>query len=467
MRPRRGWAAGGGGVGAVRVGDLIDGKARGPSTPCKHGKAEVAEMLIEAAADLEMQTEDRIAMRPLHCAALAGSMERAQLLLAAAADPAAANGEGRRPPSSRKRRPTSKSAVRGAASGQETGKRFPSAELAEAADMARSSARTLLNAGADPDSTDGHFTALQRACQRREVDMVALLIAEGASVMLPAPGRTHNGVSALHIASKLGPVRMVQTLLDAMADPVQAASDGTLALDAVTWLTRDCVAVQNLLRQRVRERTLVYGWLVKLGGRVEELEASVLRVGTGQLRYYRDEELLHAKAGVFPFEPDSLKSPSSYPGGRRRTRSSSATAAEPSSSARLSKMECDGGSNNWPCSSATSPRHPRHHFVCCTRSHYEDEEPSLLRGGGNRARWCGDDRRHLERLWAAVGESGLAGLRVCGRVDQIVGVGGGGVGVAHAGGWRSLRAADRRGDVLATRAFAHHAAPKGWLRWHR
>ena len=27
--------------------------------------------------------------------------------------------------------------------------------------------------------------------------MVALLIAEGASVMLPAPGRTHNGVSAI------------------------------------------------------------------------------------------------------------------------------------------------------------------------------------------------------------------------------------------------------------------------------
>ena len=52
----------------------IDGKARGPlHAACKHGKAEVAEMLIEAAADLEMQTEDRIAMRPLHCAALAGS----------------------------------------------------------------------------------------------------------------------------------------------------------------------------------------------------------------------------------------------------------------------------------------------------------------------------------------------------------------------------------------------------------
>ena len=228
--------------------------------------------------------------------------------------------------------------------------------------------------------------------------MVALLIAEGASVMLPAPGRTHNGVSALHIASKLGPVRMVQTLLDAMADPVQAASDGTLALDAVTWLTRDCVAVQNLLRQRVRERTLVYGWLVKLGGESKNWKRRYCVLVPGQLRYYRDEELLHAKGGVFPFEPDSLKSPSSYPGAPTPHSFELGDGRRTFIFCAPSKMECDG----WIQQLAVLLRHVPRGIRATTSSaarvaSYEDEEPSL-RGGGNRGCWCGRDRRHRKPL---------------------------------------------------------------------
>ena len=53
---------------------------------------------------------------------------------------------------------------------QQQGRRFPSTELVAAATRGEAErARTLLSAGADPDSTDGSSAALHRACANRHI----------------------------------------------------------------------------------------------------------------------------------------------------------------------------------------------------------------------------------------------------------------------------------------------------------
>ena len=50
-----------------------------------------------------------------------------------------------------------------------------------------------------------------------------MLLAAGASVRLAAPGRSSNGMAALHYAARAGPQQLVLLLLGSAADPAQAA----------------------------------------------------------------------------------------------------------------------------------------------------------------------------------------------------------------------------------------------------
>ena len=80
-------------------------------------------------------------------------------------------------------------------------------------------------------------------------------------------------------------------LLDAAADPTQAATDGMLPLDCASFLTRDQTAVTKLLRARTLERASLEGGLVKLGSERKTWRRRYCVLLPGQLRYYGDEAL--------------------------------------------------------------------------------------------------------------------------------------------------------------------------------
>ena len=198
------------------------------------------------------------------------------------------------------------------------GKRFPSAQLVTAAsrgDVAR--CRALLLAGADPDSNDGRLTALQRAVSERQMAAVRMLLEARATVELPSVGKEANGAAALHFAARAGTVTLVSMLLDAKANPAQAATgDGALAHESVSWRTRDGSAVQRLLQQELRGQIMIAGWLTKLGSERKTWRARYAILLPDQLRYYGDENLTDARGRVDLTESllEDLRSPSTYPG---------------------------------------------------------------------------------------------------------------------------------------------------------
>ncbi len=198
---------------------------------------------------------------------------------------------------------------------RQRGEAFPSAELVAAAAKGEvPRLRALLDAGADPDSTDGSLTALQRACAERQPEAADVLLTAGASVSLISPGRATNGMAALHFAARAGPRRLVAMLLESAADPAQAGTDGMLPLDRVSFLTRDMVGVQRLLRTRMRERTTLEGWLIKLGSERKTWRRRYCVLLPDQLRYYSDEAMSDLRGRVELREtPEHPTSPSAYP----------------------------------------------------------------------------------------------------------------------------------------------------------
>ena len=259
----------------------------------KHQRSAVVKLLLQAGADFEIGTNwKKSQMRPLHYAARSGDLESASLLLAAGADPAAATNDGETAAVLAQGHAATQKMLYQAlhATVRQRGEAFPSAALVTAAGRGEvERLRALLDAGADADSTDGTLSALQRACAERQVEAVAVLLAAGASVSLVAPGRTSNSMTALHYAARAGPQRLVVLLLGSAADPAQGGTDGTLPLDRVSFLTRDMVAVQRLLRTRLREHTILEGWLVKLGSERKKWRRRYCVLLHDQLRYYSDE----------------------------------------------------------------------------------------------------------------------------------------------------------------------------------
>ena len=241
----------------------------------KHQRSAVVKLLLHAGADFEAGTSwKKTQMRPLHYAARSGCLESASLLLAAGADPAAATTDGETAAVLAQGHAATQQLLYRAlqASVRRSGEAFPSSALVAAAGRGEvERLRALLDAGADADSTDGTLSALQRACAERQVqatrtraltrtrtrtltvtvtvtvtltltlsltltptltqalcaerqvEAVAVLLAAGASVRLAAPGRSSNGMAALHYAARAGPQQLVLLLLGSKADPAQAA----------------------------------------------------------------------------------------------------------------------------------------------------------------------------------------------------------------------------------------------------
>jgi ankyrin repeat protein len=111
---------------------------------------------------------------------------------------------------------------------------------------------------------DATCTALQRACSERKAEIVDLLISSGARACKMGAA----GLTALHCSARAGPAKLVESLLAAQADPMQANSaDGTLPVELVSMLTtRDSWRVAELLREKTVRAAPLTGWLTKLAG---------------------------------------------------------------------------------------------------------------------------------------------------------------------------------------------------------
>ena len=109
-------------------------------------------------------------MRPIHYAARSGDMPSVCHLLSNGADPAAATGEGHAASALARMHPAVSRVLQQAmqSASVTTGARFPSSELVAAASKGKvPRVATLLGQKADPDSTDGTLSALQKACAER------------------------------------------------------------------------------------------------------------------------------------------------------------------------------------------------------------------------------------------------------------------------------------------------------------
>ena len=288
----------------------------------KHKHVAIVKMLLRAGANVELTTADGAGMRALHFAASRGSMDIVRELLEAGADPAAANAEGRNAASLAKEHPAIQSLLyeRLSSGATASGTLFPSAELVLAASRGNFRAAVrLLRAQADPNSTDGQLTALQRAAAERNHKLVSLLLQTGADVNMVSA----SGLTALLCAARAGPLKTVERLLDGNANPLQAhAFEGLLPVETVsTFRTQQSHAVHTLLCCRSKLAAPVSGWLMKLGGERRTWKRRFCMLTTvdplehGQLRYFSDENLsnLHGAIDLSNVLPDHLAVPSQCP----------------------------------------------------------------------------------------------------------------------------------------------------------
>lgn len=225
----------------------------------EYNHVEILKTLLAAHADPNATTSDGDQMTPLGYAALSNSPECARLLVEAGANPAQASTEGC----------NAADLARGDLQGwlldllearfasEASSSRpdfFASQSLVRAAGEGKlDTVDRLLSIRADPNSHDGTHTALQRAVCARSYTMITRLLEAGASPHLPAPGAADNdasGLFALHLAAKVGPLDLVQMLIDADADPSQGSvPDGKLAVECVRLFgTQESSILQERLR---------------------------------------------------------------------------------------------------------------------------------------------------------------------------------------------------------------------------
>ena len=142
----------------------------------------------DARADLEQPTDDPEKMRPLHLAAQVGNIDGVKILLQEGADVAAANAQGVTAANlaldhSLELRHLLYGALKATAL---DGRLFPSVELAEAAASGKlDHVKLALRAGADPNSSDGSYTALQHACLGGFTEIAMLLIEKARPHLRP------------------------------------------------------------------------------------------------------------------------------------------------------------------------------------------------------------------------------------------------------------------------------------------
>ena len=223
----------------------------------KYKHYDVLVLLLNAGADFEVPTNDKHQMRPLHYAARAGHLPCVRQLLDVSADPTATTADGLTPKSFATQAPEVARLLQEALEltvRQSSERRFATAELVDAAKRGNMSrVRSLLVSQADPESTDGSMTALQRACSERQHDVAQELLLAKASVDSVAGGALGGrGLTALHYAARFGPLKLVSLLVEYGANPASLCPDGTLPLDKVTKLhTRDCSKVRDYLHRHL------------------------------------------------------------------------------------------------------------------------------------------------------------------------------------------------------------------------
>ena len=225
----------------------------------------------QAGAYIESVTPEELE-RPLHFAARSGDLQIVEQLLEQRADPLAATAKCVCAPAIAARGVSDAhpavhqmlyKAMREAMKARS--ERFPSRQLAVAAGQGdEEEVRRKYREGADPDSHDGSYTALQLACLHDRPKVVNLLLEFGAEVNLAAPGVMRKGVTALHVAGRVGSRQIAQTLLDAHADPTAEDDKGQLPAQVAHMqlahaVTRGCMRLHAVTRGHVRSRAVTWG----------------------------------------------------------------------------------------------------------------------------------------------------------------------------------------------------------------
>ena len=262
----------------------------------KHKQNDTLGLLLAARADVESPTSDKHHMRPLHYAARAGSLQCVLQLLRFGADAAATTAEGQ--------------TARNLAAGysevakvlenaleltvrQQGGRRFPNAQLVEAARKGnRERVKSLLGQLADPNSSDGTMTALSRACLERHADVASQLLLARAHVdhvPVGSQAKGGRGLRALHYAARAGPIKTVNILIASRANPASLCPEGTLPLDKVSKLhTRDGSAIKEFLYAQLMLQCEKYGSLVRMSDDRKKAKSVFCIVLPTQLCFYAD-----------------------------------------------------------------------------------------------------------------------------------------------------------------------------------
>ena len=277
---------------------------------CKHKHVAIVKMLLRAGANVELTTPTA-QMRALHFAASRGSMDIVRELLGWS-----------RSCGRQRRRPQRSEPCQGypaiqsllyerLSSGATLRYAVSVAELVLAASRGNFRAAVrLLRAQADPNSTDGQLTALQRAAAERNHKLVSLLLQTGADVNMVSA----SGLTALLCAARAGPLKTVERLLDGNANPLQAhAFEGLLPVETVsTFRTQQSHAVHTLLccRSAVAPSPL----LMKLGGErrtwKRRSHITVIRSSMASCVIRREFSNLHGAIDLSNVLPDHLAVPS-------------------------------------------------------------------------------------------------------------------------------------------------------------
>ena len=205
--------------------------------------------------------------RPLHLSASRNSLECTQALLNARANPSATNAKGQVPP---------RVAIPGSKVQKEIynamiekinaeGRRFSSFKLVNevvpSADVGQ--IRELLEQKADPNSTDGHVTALQKVVQLsgEQATTTAAVLIDGGADLEYTKDTNNNGRTALALAAEAGNVVLVQFLLERGASACTLDESFQLPLDLCCHSGATAAQVRKSLREALHDELILAGWL--------------------------------------------------------------------------------------------------------------------------------------------------------------------------------------------------------------
>jgi ankyrin repeat protein len=223
----------------------------------------LTQLLVDRHADLELPSGPT-GMHPLHVAAQRSLAAETTALLVAGADPLATNAKGQVPAALAKpRSPTQLQlymAMQKSIAKEIGGNtRFSSVRLVRAAGAARvDKMRTILESRADPNSFDGHLTALHACVENvawrdHSLEAATILLQMGAAPDLTFAAVGH-GRTALARAAKGGRGRLVELLLEKHADPTHMDDLGLLPIDLCPARTPRRIAAAEHSQEEELER---------------------------------------------------------------------------------------------------------------------------------------------------------------------------------------------------------------------